>query len=77
MIVDFFEYVKFDGDVLFFVLDLFLQFLSKKSIWHFDVTDWNMQNLMVMFTVEQEYICFLCKFGPKNENRRFILKFGT
>ena len=30
--LDYFEYVKFDGDVLFSVLDLFLQDLSKKYI---------------------------------------------
>ena len=33
-----FEYVKFDGDVLFFCFRPFLQVLSNKSIWHFDVT---------------------------------------
>ena len=35
---DQFEYVKFDGDVLFFCFRPFLQVLSKKSIWHLDVT---------------------------------------
>ena len=33
-----FEYVKLDGDVHFLCFDLFLQILSKKSIWHFAVT---------------------------------------
>ena len=35
--LDYFEYVKLGGDVVFSVIDLYLQILSKKSIWHFDV----------------------------------------
>ena len=35
--IDYLEYVKFDGDCHFPCLDFFLQVLSKKSIWHFDV----------------------------------------
>ena len=38
MIVQYFEYTKFDGDVLSSILDLFLQVLPKKAIWDFGVT---------------------------------------
>ena len=37
--LDFFEYVNLDGDSHFSIFDLFLQVLSKKSIWNFDITE--------------------------------------
>ena len=64
----YFEYVKFDGDVLFFCFRLIMLVLSKKSIWHFNVT-WliSLQFIrrglkLVVFLVISSFMLFLNKF---------------
>ena len=55
----YFEYAKFDIDVLFSVLDLFLKVMSKRSIWHFYVI-WVISQQFPSQRLEASGFSFFC-----------------